>query len=103
MDGDAVHADGVGTAAPPDAAGQGKRFQAAEDFGAVIEEDAVHAGGFERRPVQLAAGLDHEGKVLLGAQPADQAAEIGAPAGAIHNEHLDAAGFHCFAALRGRG
>src|ERR1035437_1033998 len=60
MDGDVVDANGVGAAAPSDAAGEGERFHAAQNLGAVVKENAIHHAGFERRPVELAAGLDHQ-------------------------------------------
>ena len=68
MNRDAVHADGVGAPAPADASGQRQRFQAAQNLGAVIEKDAIHHAGFERRPVDLAAGFDHQRQVPV---PAD--------------------------------
>ena len=42
-----------------DAPGQRQRFQPAENLRAVIEKDAVNAVGFERGPIQFAAGLHH--------------------------------------------
>src|SRR5258707_1132979 len=57
VNGDVVQLDRVRAAAPADAAGQRQRFQAAENFGAVVEEDAIHDAAFERAPVQLAAGF----------------------------------------------
>src|ERR1035441_6330338 len=92
VDGDLVYANGVGAAAPPNPAGQGQRFQAAENLGAVVEKDAVHAARFERGPVDLAAGFDHQREVLLTGQPIDHAAKIGAPARAVEHQHLDPAG-----------
>src|ERR1035437_2962000 len=58
MDGDVVDANGVGAAAS-DAAGEGEGFQAAQNFGTVVEEDAIHHARFQGAPVELAAGLDH--------------------------------------------
>src|ERR1039457_6948708 len=46
MDGDVVDANGVGAAAASDAAGEGEGFQAAQNFGAVVEEDAIHHARF---------------------------------------------------------
>src|ERR1039457_2578696 len=63
MDGDVVDANGVGAAAPSDAAGEGEGFHAAQDFGAVVEENAIHHAGFQGGPVELAAGLDHEREI----------------------------------------
>src|ERR1019366_4057140 len=101
MDGDVVDANGVGAAAPSDAAGEGERFHAAQNLGTVVKENAIHHAGFERRPVELAAGLDHEREIALAAQPIDDAAQVGAPAGAIEHERLDAARFEQLAPFGG--
>ena len=66
----------------------GQRFHAAQNLGAVVEEDAVHHAGFEGAPVELAAGLDHQREIALAAQPVDDAAQVGAAAGAIEDQHL---------------
>src|ERR1019366_9384248 len=63
MDGDVVDANGVGAAAAAGAAGEGEGFQAAQNFGAVVEENAIHHARFQGAPVELAAGLDHEGEI----------------------------------------
>src|ERR1039458_817530 len=47
MDGDVVDANGVGAAAASDAAGEGEGFQAAQNFWAVVEEDAIHHARFQ--------------------------------------------------------
>src|SRR5205085_537179 len=60
VNGDAVDADRVRPPPPPDAARQRERLQAAENLGPVVKEDAIHTAAFERRPVQLAAGLDDD-------------------------------------------
>src|ERR1035437_2909898 len=101
MDGDVVDANGVGAAAPSDATGEGEGFQAAQNLGAVVKENAIHHAGFERAPVELAAGLDHEREIALAAQPIDRAAQVGAPAGSIEHEHLDAARFQQLAPFGG--
>src|ERR1035438_3421013 len=101
MDGDVVDPNGVRTAAPPDAAGEGQRFQAAQNLGAVVEENAIHHARFQRAPVELASGLDHQREIALAAQPIDDAAQVGAPAGAIEDEHLDAARFQELAPFGG--
>src|ERR1022692_3758569 len=99
MDGDVVDANGVGAAAASDAAREGEGFQATQNFGAVVEENAIHHAGFQGAPVELAAGLDHERQIALASQPIDDAAEVGAAAGAIEDEHLDASGFEHLAAF----
>src|SRR5579871_5293127 len=66
MNGDAMDADGVGAAAAPDAAGERQGLEAAKNFGAVIEEDAIGNPVFESAPIDLAAGFDHQGQVLFG-------------------------------------
>src|ERR1035438_9549010 len=58
MDGDVVDANGVRAAAPSDAAGEGQRFHAAQNLGAVVEENAIYHAGLQSAPVELAAGLD---------------------------------------------
>src|ERR1017187_1967355 len=99
MDGDVVDANGVGTAPASDAAGQGQGFQAAQNLGAVVEENAIHHAGFQGAPVELTAGLDHEGEIVVAAEPIDDAAQVGAAAGAFEDEHLDAARFEQLAAF----
>src|SRR5215472_13244355 len=102
MNGDAVDANGVGTAAAADAAGERQSFEAAENLGAVVEEHTIDDAVFESAPVDLTARFDHQRKILLAAQPVDQAAEIGAASGTIEDKHLDAAALDNFAALGGR-
>src|ERR1035437_2479994 len=101
MDADVVDENGVGAAAPSDAAGQRERFPTAQNLGAVVEENAIHHARFERAPVELAAGLDHQREIALAAQPIDDAAQVGAPAGAIGHEHLDAERFQQLAPFGG--
>src|SRR5450759_35592 len=101
MDGDVVDENGVGAAAPSDAAGEGERFHAAQNLGAVVEENAIHHAVFQRAPVEFAAGLDHEREIALAAQPIDDAATVGAPAGPLEHEHLDAARFEQHAPFGG--
>src|ERR1039457_3129681 len=78
MDGDPVNVNGVGASPPADPAGQRQSFQAAQDLGAVIKKHAVHGARFEGAPVDLAAGLDHQRKVLPPAEPFHNAAAIDA-------------------------
>src|ERR1035438_9689327 len=102
MNGDAVNVNGVGAAAPANAARQRESFHATQNLGAVIKKDAVHGARFEGAPVDLAAGLDHQRKVLTPAEPFHGAAEIDAPAGAVEDQHWDAAVFQQLAAGGGR-
>src|ERR1035437_3901211 len=99
MQGHVVNADSVGAPAPPDAAGQRQRFQAAQNLGTVVKEDAVHRARFQRAPVHLAAGFDHQRQVLPAAQPFDDTAQIGAPIGPVEAEDFDAAFFERLAPL----
>ena len=52
----------------------GSDFGPAQNLRRVVEENLVHDARFERRPVQLAAGLDHQRQALLLAQPLHQRA-----------------------------
>src|SRR5258706_10125491 len=103
VNGDAANADGVGPATTADTAGQRKGFETAQNLRPVIEKDAVDTAAFERRPVHLAAGLDHEREVLLARQPFDSAVQVGAASGAVEHQYLDAAGLENFAPLHGGG
>ena len=58
-------------AAPADPAGQRQRLHAAQNLGAVVEEDPVHHAASSARPVQLAARLDHQ-REIASARPASR-------------------------------
>src|SRR5690348_5580010 len=99
MDGDAAELNGVGAAEAADSTGDRKRLQATEDFRRVVEENLIDDSGFERGPVELASGLDHEGPVLERGEMFGQFAEIGAAAGAIEDEDANASIFESTAAF----
>src|ERR1017187_7132452 len=71
MNGDSLNVNGIDAPPPADPAGQRQSLQAAQNLGAVIEKDAVHGARFEGAPVDLAAGLDHQRKVLPPAEHGD--------------------------------
>ena len=93
MKGGPVEQDGIGATQPARTAGQGKRLHAAENFRCVIQEDLVDDTAFQRGPVDLAAGFDHQRQVAALAEQGNDVAQIDAAAGAIEHAHFDAAGF----------
>src|SRR5579862_7876452 len=93
--------DGVVPVQASRASGHRKRSQAAQNLRGVIKENFVGHARFERRPVQFAAGLDHQRPVLFGGQIFHQFPEIGASSRTIEHEHADAPVFERAASLVG--
>src|ERR1700675_4605644 len=85
--------DGIAPVQAACASGDRKRPQAAQNLRGVVKENFVGNSRFERRPVQLAAGFDHQRAILFTGQIFDQFPKVRSPSGPIEHEHAYAAVF----------
>src|SRR5205807_3688469 len=76
MDRQVVHANRIRASSSSDTTRERQRLQAAQDLGAVVEEDAVDQFRLQSAPVQLAARLDHQRKISLPPEPFHHALQI---------------------------
>ena len=60
-------------------------------FGAVVEEDLVHDARSRARSNSASAGFDHQREIFLARPASRPRAQVGAPARAVEDQHLDAA------------
>ena len=81
----------VDAAQTPGAARNGKRLQAAQNLGRIVEINLVDDARLERSPIHLAPGLDHEGLIFMFGKPLDDGSEVGPPSGPIKRQYADAA------------